>query len=107
MDSALIRRLAHEHGQAVMANDADRLMADVISELHRQIPQLASLLSGPLTAARVLSVVVFDDHAGTVIEYAGAQGLVTVKARWEDRGAGRPQIVDASPTCPCTNRLVA
>jgi hypothetical protein len=97
MNSAQVRQLARAHGQAVVASDTKKIMVDVVSELHDQIPQLASALPEPLTAPRVLSVDVFDDHAETLTEYTGPGSAVTVKARWEDRGAGRPQIVAATP----------
>jgi hypothetical protein len=71
MNSAQVRQLARAHGQAGVASDTKKIMVDVVSELHDQIPQLASALPQPLTAARVLSVDVFDDHAETLTEYTG------------------------------------
>jgi hypothetical protein len=97
MDREQVRQLAHAHGEAVVAKDTEKILDDVVSELHSQIPQLAAALPDSLAAARVLSVDLFDDHAETLTEYAGPGSKVTVKARWEDRGAGRPQIVAASP----------
>jgi hypothetical protein len=97
MDHAQITQLAEEHGRAVIAHDDERVITDIIAELHPLIPQLAAALPDPLTGSRVVSVIVFDDHAETLTQYSGPVATVTVKARWEDRGDGRPQIVSASP----------
>lgn len=97
MDHALLTNLAEEHGRAVAAQDHDRVITDIIAELHPLISQLAAALPDPLTGSRVVSTAVFDDHAETLTEYSGPTATVTIKARWEDRGEGRPQIVSASP----------
>jgi hypothetical protein len=97
MELIEIAHLAHEHGQAVLDSDDQRIIADIVAELHPQIPQLTAGLPDPLTGARVVSAAVFDDHAETVTQYWSPAAAVSVKVRWEDRGQGRPQIVAAAP----------
>jgi hypothetical protein len=96
MDATQIRTAATEHAQAVVANDIDRMMADLASELHPQLPKVASMLPMPLTGARVLSVEVFEDYAETATEYSTPTSTFTMKARWEYR-RGQPQIVAVLP----------
>jgi hypothetical protein len=98
MDSLLIARLAHEHGQAVVGNDRSQIIADIVAELHPLIPQLAAVLPDPPhRCPSAFSTDVFDDYAERMTEYSAPAPTVTVKARWEDRSGGRPQIVAASP----------
>jgi hypothetical protein len=97
MDFDHITRLAHEHGQAVVVNDRSHIIADIVADLQPSVPQLAAALPDPLIGARLLSTEVFNDYAETVTEYSGPVSTVKVKARWEDRSGGRPQIVAASP----------
>jgi hypothetical protein len=97
MDRTEIERLACEHGDAVVAGDQTRIIADIVDEIHPLIPQLAAALPQPLENARVASAEVFADHAETVTEYSSPTATISVKARWEDRSGGRPQIVSAAP----------
>ncbi|MGW9264102.1 hypothetical protein [Gordonia terrae] len=96
MERTEMERRAREHGEAVVAGDQPRIIADIVEELHPVVPQLAATLPQPLEGARVVDVEVSDDHADTVIEYSGPTATLKVKSRWENRG-GATQIVSATP----------
>jgi len=96
MDRTEIERLAREHGDAVVAGDQAHIIADIVDEIRPLIPQLAAALPQPLVSARLASAEVFADHAETVTEYSGPTATVMVRARWEDRGSERPQIISAT-----------
>ena len=99
MDEGTLRPIAEAHAQAVCdPMDADHVEADLIDELHPQIPAIVQLLPHPVRSATVDSVVVAEDHATVLITYVGDdEESVTLNSRWEDRGAAQPQIVSAEP----------
>ena len=102
MDEATLRPVVEAHAQAVCdPMDADHVQADLIEELHPQLPAIGSMLPQPVRSATVDSIVVGEDHAIALITYSGDEGSsLTLKSRWEDRGAGRPQVVSAEPPEP-------
>ena len=98
MDEATLRPIVDAHAAAVVDPiDAEHVQGDLIEELHPHIPEVAQLLPQPVTSAEVQSVEVHDDHADVHITYSGADASVTLHSRWEDRGAGQPQIVRVVP----------
>lgn len=102
MDEATLRPVVEAHAQAICdPMDAAHVQADLIDELHPQLPAIGSLLPQPVRSATVDSIVVADDHAIALITYAGDDDQsTTLKSRWEDRGGGRPQVVSAEPPEP-------
>jgi hypothetical protein len=98
MDEATMRELAQAHAQAVVDPlDAERVAADLIPDLRPHLPEIAKLLPQPVTSAEVRSLQVQGDHAVVEIAYSGAEKTTTIRSRWEDRGAGQAQIVEAAP----------
>ena len=101
MDEATLRPVVEAHAQAVCdPMDAAHVQGDLIDELHPQLPAIAQLLPQPVRAATVDSLVIADDHATALITYTGDDTSVTLNSRWEDRGAGQPQVVSAAPAEP-------
>lgn len=98
MDENAVRAAVEAHAQAVVDPiDVVTLRADLIDDLHPQLSSLAGALPQPVTSAKVTSLEVADDHADAVITYRGADSELAIASRWEDRGAGRPQVVSAVP----------
>ncbi|MCW3038973.1 MAG: hypothetical protein JWM31_878 [Solirubrobacterales bacterium] len=97
METEQIRTAAEAHGRAVVNGDIEHIKADLVDELHPHIPAVAGAVPQPLQSATVLSVDVFEGYAETVTAYASPDRSVEFKSRWEDRGAGRPQIVESAP----------
>jgi hypothetical protein len=98
MDEQELRRAAEAHAQAVVDPiDVEQITKDLIDELHPQIPVISSLLPQPITSARVVSIEVQEGHGESVIAYSSPDSTVSFRSRWEDRGAGRLQIVDSAP----------
>lgn len=101
MDEATLRPVVEAHAQAVCdPMDAAHVQADLIEELHPQLPAIAQMLPQPVRSATVDSIVDGDDHAVALITYTGDGSSLTIKSRWEDRGGAQPQIVSAEPTEP-------
>ncbi len=101
MDEATLRPVVEAHAQAVCdPMDAAHVQADLIDELHPQLPAIAQLLPQPVRSATVDSLVIADDHATALITYTGDDASLTLNSRWEDRGAGQPQVVAAAPVEP-------
>ena len=101
MDEATLRPVVEAHAQAVCdPMDADHVQADLIDELHPQIPAIAQMLPQPVRSATVDSIVIADDHAIALTTYVGDDSSLTLKSRWEDRGGSQPQVVSAEPTEP-------
>lgn len=102
MDEATLRPVVEAHAQAVCdPMDAEHVQADLVDELHAQLPAIAQMLPQPVRSATVDSIVMGDDHAVALITYSGDDdSSLTLKSRWEDRGAGRPQVVSAEPPEP-------
>ncbi|MGW8814596.1 hypothetical protein [Gordonia terrae] len=50
MERTEMERRAREHGEAVVAGDQPRIIADIVEELHPVVPQLAATLPQPLEA---------------------------------------------------------
>jgi hypothetical protein len=96
MDQATMQERAEEHGQAVVRGDMDAVAADIVEELHPQLPQVVDLLPQPTTNAEVLSIDAQGDHAIVEIRYSNDEKSVTLRSRWEDRDPG-PQLVDVAP----------
>jgi hypothetical protein len=98
MDEATLRPVVEAHAAAIVDPlDAQRVQDDLIEELHPQLPMIAEMLPQPVTSATVDAIDVQDDHADVTITYSGAESALTINSRWEDRGAGQPQIVQAAP----------
>ena len=101
MDEATLRSVVEAHAQAVCdPMDEAHVQADLIEELHPQLPAIARLLPQPVRSATVDSLVVGDDHATALITYTGDDGSVTINSRWEHRGGEQAQIVSAAPAEP-------
>ena len=102
MDEAALRPVVEAHAQAVCdPMDAAHVQADLVDELHPQLPAIAQILPQPVRSAVVDSLVVADDHAVALITYSGDDDMsVTINSRWEERGGPHPQIVSAAPTEP-------
>jgi hypothetical protein len=101
MDEAALRPVVEAHAQAVCdPMDAAHVQADLIDELHPQLPAIAQTLPQPVRSAVVDSLVIADDHAVALITYTGDDTSVTINSRWEDCGGAQPQIVSAAPTAP-------
>ena len=101
MDEATLRPVVEAHAQAICdPMDAAHVQADLVDELHPQLPAIAGMLPQPVRSATVDSIVVADDHATALITYTGDESSMTINSRWEDRGAGQPQIVAAAPVEP-------
>lgn len=99
MDEATLRPVVDAHAQAAWDRmDVAHVQADLIDELHPQLPAIAQMLPQPVRSATVDSIVVADDHATALITYTGDDSSVTLNSRWEDRGGKRPQVVSAAPT---------
>ena len=98
MDEASLRPVIEAHAQAVCdPMDQAHVQADLVDELHPQLPAIASMLPQPVRSATVDSLVMATDHATALITYTGDDSSLTLKSRWEDRGAGQPQVVSAAP----------
>lgn len=98
MDATQVKNTVETHAQAVVDPlDMERVQGDMITELHPALPQIAALLPTPVQSASVDSVDHQDDHAIALITYTGESGSITVRSRWEDRGAGQAQIVEVAP----------
>lgn len=101
MDEATLRPVVEAHAQAVCdPMDAEHVQADLIDELHPQLPAIAQMLPQPVRSATVDSLVIADDHATALITYVGDDSSLTLNSRWEDRGGPQPQVVSAEPTEP-------
>ena len=102
MDEATLRPVVEAHAQAVCdPMDAAHVQGDLIEELHPQLPAIASMLPQPVRTASVDSIVIAEDHGIALITYSGDDdSSLTLKSRWEDRGAGQPQVVSAEPPEP-------
>ncbi len=101
MDEATLREVVEAHAQAVCdPMDAAHVQADLIEELHPQLPAIAQMLPQPVRTAAVDSLVIADDHATALITYTGDEASLTINSRWEDRGGDTPQIVSAAPVEP-------
>ena len=101
MDEATLRPVVEAHAQAVCdPMDAAHVQADLIDEMHPQLPAIAQMLPQPVRSATVDSLVVADDHATALITYTGDAASLTINSRWEDRGGEQPQVVSAAPTEP-------
>lgn len=101
MDEATLRPVVEAHAQAACdPMDAAHVQADLIDEMHPQLPAIAQMLPQPVRSATVDSLVVADDHATALITYTGDAASLTINSRWEDRGGGQPQVVSAAPTEP-------
>ena len=101
MDEATLRPVVEAHAQAFCDPvDAAHVQADLIEELHPQLPAIAQMLPQPVRSATVVSIVVAEDHATALIAYTGDDSSLTINSRWEDRGGERPQVVSATPTEP-------
>jgi hypothetical protein len=96
MDQATMQERAEAHGQAVVRGDFDAVAADIIEEMHPQLPAVAELLPQPTTQADVLRCDVEDDHAIVEIRYSNDDKSITLRSRWEDRD-GTVLIVEAAP----------
>jgi hypothetical protein len=96
MDEQTARKYAEAHGKAVLDGNMEHLKEDIVPELHPMLEQLSTMLPSPLTGVTVVSAEASEDHAESVIAYAGAEVTLQMKARWEDRD-GRPRIVAAEP----------
>ncbi|MHB8692525.1 MAG: hypothetical protein ACYDHH_14910 [Solirubrobacteraceae bacterium] len=97
MDAHAIRDAAEQHGHAVLTGDIEHIRADLIPELHVHIPNIATAVPDQLQSICVESVETFGDYAESVIVYRGPNDSLRMRSRWEDRGAGRPQIVSSAP----------
>src|SRR3954453_22557977 len=98
MDEATLRPVVEAHAQAICdPMDEAHVQADLVDELHPQLPAIAQLLPQPVRSATVDSLVLADDHAVALITYTGDESSMTINSRGEDRGAGQPQIVAAAP----------
>ena len=97
MDENTIRQAAEAHGLAVREGDIDHIKADLIPDLHVHIPGIADVVPSPLESTRVEAVEVFDGYAESIVAYLSPAKTLRMKSRWEDRGAGRPQIVESVP----------
>ena len=102
MDEATLRPVVEAHAQAICdPMDEAHVQADLVEELHPQLPAIAQLLPQPVRSATVDSVVVAEDHGIALTTYVGDDDQsVTINSRWEDRGADQPQVVSAAPTEP-------
>ncbi len=101
MDEATLRPVVEAHAQAVCdPMDVEHVQADLIDELHPQLPAIAQMLPQPVRTATVDSIVIADDHAIALITYVGDDSSLTLNSRWEDRGGSQPQVVSAEPTEP-------
>ena len=98
MDEASTRAIIDAHAAAVVDPlDVAQIQADLIEDLHPQIPAIAALLPQPVREASVDRLDVAADHAIAELTYRGDAASITIRSRWEDRGAGRPQMVEAAP----------
>jgi hypothetical protein len=97
MDAAKTREHIQQHADAVVRGDMDAVVADFSEPLRPHVPQIAQALPQPVTAAEVLEVEVGDAEAVALIRYAGDNGDVTIRSRWQHED-GRPVIVHAEPT---------
>jgi hypothetical protein len=97
MNESIVRRSALEHAEAVRTLNLERAAEDLAPELHAQITAMAGLLPTAMTGAELESLDCHQDHAESVTRYIGSDASIRIRARWEDRGAGRPQIVEAAP----------
>jgi hypothetical protein len=101
MDEATLRPVVEAHAQAVCDPiDTEHVQADLIDELHAQLPAIAQMLPQPVRSATVDSIVVGDDHATALITYTGDDSSLTLNSRWEHRGGSQPQVVSAAPAEP-------
>jgi hypothetical protein len=98
MDEATLRPVVEAHAAAIVdPMDPEHVQRDLVEELHPQLPTIAQMLPQPVTSATVDAIAVHDDHADVTITYSGTDASLSINSRWEDRGAGQPQIVQAAP----------
>lgn len=98
MEEATLRPFVEAHAAAVCDPiDVEHVQADLIEDLHAGLPSIAAALPQPVTSASIDALDVHDDHAIAHITYSGADASLTIRSRWEDRGAGQPQVVEVVP----------
>jgi hypothetical protein len=96
MDQHAMEQHAEQHAYSVVRGDMEAVAADLIPELRPALPEVGKILPQPVTSADVKRVDADDDHTIVEIEYTGADKVVTLRSRWEDR-AGGPLIVEVAP----------
>jgi hypothetical protein len=96
MDDATTREHVEKHAVAVERGDMDAVVADFSMELRPQVPQIATALPQPVTAAEVLSIEIGDAECVALIRYSGDNDEVTIRSRWQEQD-GSPVIVAAEP----------
>ena len=96
MDEQQTRDHIQQHADSVVRGDMDAVVADFTEGMRPHVPEIATALPQPVTAADVLSVDVGEPESIATIRYSGDDSAVTIRSRWQDEG-GRPVIVHAEP----------
>jgi hypothetical protein len=90
-----IRTHAEAFGDALVAGDVDRAIADFSDELKRNLGEVLALLPLPATEATVESVERGGAGFNVVLRLVGESDEVQVQTRWKDRN-GEAKVVEAS-----------
>ena len=96
MDDQQTRDHIQQHADSVVRGDMDAVVADFTEGMRPHVPEIATALPQPVTAADVLNVDVGETESTATIRYSGEDSEVTIRSRWQDEG-GRPVIVHAEP----------
>jgi hypothetical protein len=95
MDEAQIRQRAEAHAEAVVDGDLGRAASDLAPEAQKEAAAVMKLIPNPVRSAQVRDVNPEGDALVAGIVYAGPDGELLVRSRWEVRD-GRPMIVSLS-----------
>jgi hypothetical protein len=94
MDETAVRTQAGAFGDALVAGDVDRAIADLSDELRRNLGEVLALLPLPATEVTVESVERSGSGFNVAIRLVGEANEDHIQTRWKDRD-GRPRIVEA------------
>jgi len=95
MDEPAVRQHAQAFGDALVAGDVDRAIADFSDELRRNLGEVLALLPLPATEATIQSVEAGGTGYVVILRLVGESDEVEIQTRWKDRD-GEPRIVETS-----------
>ena len=96
MDESKVRAIVEAHGQAVVAGDLNRALADFTETGKAGAPPVVAELPSPVTSATVVSLETESEGRYVAhIRYGGDAKSTTVRSVWEE-DSGTPKITAVS-----------
>ncbi len=93
MDEVPTRKHAEAHAKAVVDDDIDSVLNDLVPDIRDEGKQIAQKLPQPTTDAEIAKLDMHDDHAIAEIVYSNEEESLRLRTRWEEHD-GRPMIVE-------------